>query len=172
MKAELVVELYTQVGLISNTSVREFVQDMLNFARPSFCERPAARHHHFLDERGESGNLLHTIRVVKIVSAIATACAVTKDIKDIQLASAILHDVCRYGLDGKSEYTHVKHQSLVRALAERHNLSCDYYELIMRIIENHMGRWGDPPFTPKIGLDEVLHLADCVESHLPEVMQC
>lgn len=170
MKAELVVELYSQVELISNPSIREFVQDMVSLGRSSFFTQPASRDHHLLDERGESGNLLHTIRVVKIVLVLVEACSMTKDSKDILVASAILHDLCRYSLKG--EYSGEDHPALVRKMAVEHGLSCEYYELIMRIMENHMGKWGDPVFTPSIGMDEVLHLADCVEAHLPEVIQC
>ncbi len=170
MKAELVVELYSQIELISSTSIRVFVQDMVSLERSSFFTQPASRNHHLLDERGESGNLLHTIRVVKIVLMLAEACGMTRDPKDILIASAVLHDLCRYDQEGK--HIGKGHPLLVRKLAEEYGLVCSFYELIMDMIEKHMGKWGDPPFTPNIGMDAILHLADCVEAHLPEVIQC
>lgn len=170
MRAELVVELYSQVELISNASIREFVQDMISLGRSSFFTQPASQDHHLLDERGESGNLLHTLRVAKIVLVLADACSMTRDSKDVLVASAILHDLCRYSLKG--EYSGKGHPALVRKMAVEHDLSCEYQELIMNTIENHMGKWGSPPFTPDLGMAEALHLADCVEAHLPEVIQC
>jgi len=92
--------------------------------------------------------------------------------KDVLIASAILHDLCRYGVEDEFNYSHEGHPFLVRRLAEDHSLTCDCYDLIMRIIENHMGRWGNPSFIPPISLDGVLHFADCIEARLPEVMQC
>ncbi len=170
MKAELVVELYSQIGLISDSSIRAFVQDMISLERSSFFTQPASWDHHLLDERGESGNLLHTIRVVKIVLVLAEACSMTKDCRDILLASAILHDLGRYDLKGR--YSGKNHPALVRKMAEEHDLTCRFYEVTMDMIEKHMGKWGDPPFTPKVGMDAILHLADCVEANLPEVIQC
>lgn len=170
MKAGLVVELYSQIELISNPSIRNFVQDLVGLGRSSFFTRPASRNHHLPDERGESGNLLHSIRVIKIVLVIADACSVTEDVKNILVAAATLHDLRRYGPKDEFDYSCENHPLLVRKMAEEHSLSCDYYELIMRIVENHMGKWGKPPFAPNVGLDEVLHLADCIEAHLPEVI--
>ncbi|MBA7704932.1 hypothetical protein ES703_113755 [subsurface metagenome] len=170
MRAELVAELYSQIELISNSSIRSFVQDMVSLGRASFFTQPASRDHHLPDERGESGNLLHTIRVVKIVLVLVDACSMTKDSKDVLVASAILHDLCRYDLEG--EYSGTDHPMLVRKMAEEYGLTCSFYELIMDMVEKHMGKWGDPPFTPKVGMDAILHLADCVEAHLPEVIQC
>ena len=168
MNTDLVVELYSQIELISNSSIRNFVQDMVSLQRSSFFTQPASQDHHLLDERGESGNLLHTIRVIRIVLVLVDACSMTKDSKDILVTGAILHDLGRYDLKGK--YTGKDHPTIVRKIAEEHNLSCEYYELIMNVIESHMGKWGNPPFNPDIGLAEALHLADCVEAHLPEVI--
>jgi len=164
------VDLYRQVHLIFNPSIRDFVLSMLSYAPAGFYERPASTRHHLLDERGESGNLLHTIRVVKIVLILVDVSTIRDTEKDVLVASAILHDLCRYGLDGESEHSCSNHPSLVRIVAEEHSLTCDCYDLIMRIIENHMGRWGSPQFIPHISLDGVLHFADCICARALEVM--
>ncbi len=170
MKAELVVELYSQIELISNSSIRVFVQDMVSLGRSSFFTRPASRNHHLPDERGESGNLLHSIRVIKIVLILADACGSTKDVRDILVAAATLHDLRRYGSKDEFDHSCENHPLLVRMMAKEHGLSCDYFELIMRIIENHMGRWGNPPYIPQLGLDDILHFADCVSARALEVI--
>ncbi|GAH76565.1 unnamed protein product, partial [marine sediment metagenome] len=89
--------------------------------------------------------------------------------KDALIASAILRDLCQYGLNDEFEHSCKDHPSLVKRLAEEHSLTCDNFYLIMRIIENHMGRWGYPQFIPHISLDGVLHFADNIEAKLPEV---
>ncbi len=168
--ASLKIELYRQVHLIFNPSIRDFVLDMLGYAPAGFFERPASTRHHPLNERGEGGNLLHTIRVVKVVLIITEISTIKGDEKDVLVASAILHDVGRYGLDGESERSCKNHPRLVRKLAEDHKLDCDHFHLIMRIIGNHMGRWGSPQFIPHISLDGVLHFADCICARALEVM--
>lgn len=166
------VDLYRQVHLIFNPSIRNFVLDMLSYAPAGFYERPASTRHHLPDERGESGNLLHTIRVVNMVLVLVDVSTIKGVEKDVLMASAILHDLCRYGLEDEFEHSCRNHPSLVRRVAEDHSLTCDCYDLIMRIIENHMGRWGDPQFIPHISMDGMLHIADCICARGLEVMQC
>lgn len=166
------VELYHQVHLIFSPSIRDFVLNMLSYAPPGFFERPASTCHHLLDERGEGGNILHTVRVVKIVLVLVDISTIGGPEKDVLVASAILHDLCRHGLDGESEHSCPNHPLLVRRVAEEHSLTCDRYDLVMRIIENHMGRWGSPQFIPHVSLDGVLHFADCIEDRLLEVIRC
>jgi len=164
------VELYRQVHLIFNPSIRDFVLNMLSYAPPGFYERRASTEHHLPDERGENGNLLHTIRVVSMVLVIVDISTIKGNEKDVLVASAILHDLCRYGLEDEFERSCENHPQLVRRMAEDHSLTCDCYDLIMRIIECHMGRWGSPQFIPHISLDGVLHFADCICARALEVM--
>lgn len=166
------LDLYRQAHLIFDPSIRDFVLDMLSYAPPGFFEQPASTEHHPLDERGESGNMLHTIRVVNMVLLLIDISTIRGIERDALLASAILHDLCRHGLEDEYERSCPDHPFLVRKVAEGHSLTCDCYDLIMRIIENHMGRWGSPLFIPHISLDGVLHIADCIEARLPEVMRC
>jgi len=167
---DMKVELYHQVHLIANPSIHDFVLSMLSYAPAGFFERPASANHHPLDERGENGNLLHTIRVVKMVLVLIDISIIKGISHDVLIASAILHDLCRYGLNDESELSCKDHPLLVKRLAEEHSLTCDNFYLIMRIIENHMGRWGYPSFIPHIILDGVLHIADCICARALEVM--
>lgn len=166
------VDLYRQVHLIFNSSIRDFVLTMLSYAPEGFFKRRASTEHHLPDERGENGNLLHTIRVVNMVLIIVDISTIKGDDKDVLIASAILHDLCRYGIDDEFDYSHESHPHLVRKLAEDRSLTCDHFFLIMRIIGNHMGRWGSPSFIPHISMDGVLHFADCIEDNLQGVMRC
>ena len=164
--------LYRQANLIDNSSIRDFVLTMLSYASTGFYERPASTRHHPLDERGEGGNLLHTARVVNMVLVLAEISTMEGVEKDALVAGAILHDLCRYGLEDEFERSCKNHPLLVRRVAEEHSLSCDCYDLIMRIIENHMGQWGNQQFIPHISIDGMLHIADTVCARGLEVMQC
>lgn len=163
-KAILIGRLNERIKLISDPSIYGFVRKMLDLAPSSYYNRAASTRHHLPDERRQHGNLLHTIRVVDLAVVIADTCDMEKIKLDILIASAILHDMCRHGVDGNSEHSRKDHPQLVRKVAEEHNLSCVSYESIMRTIESHMGRWGDPPFTPDLMTGEILHIADAINA--------
>lgn len=160
----LIKELETRVKLIVNPSIRTFVDDMLELAPNAFYDRPASTRHHALDERDKHGNLLHTIRVVDLVLIMVDVCRVDKVSKDILVASAILHDMFRHGIDGEQEHSCASHPALVRNVAEANNLTCRHYDTIMVVVECHMGRWGSRPFTPNLTVKDILHLADSIDA--------
>ncbi len=165
----LISELNARSRLIINPSIFGFVRKMLDLAPAAFYQRPASTRHHALDERKEGGNLLHTIRVVDMVLIIADVCVVRKREVDVLIASAVLHDMFRHGIDGKEEHSCDDHPSLVREVAEAHSLTCDDYETILAGVENHMGRWRQGPnlprlTTPRLTLSNILHLADSIDA--------
>ena len=160
----LIRELEARVKLIANPSIHNFVDKMLNLAPNAFYERPASTRHHALDEREKHGNLLHTVRVVDMALIMADVCRITEVNRDILVASAILHDMFRHGVDGKLEHSCLNHPLLVREVAEANNLTCRYYDTIMAAVESHMGRWGSLPFTPRLSIEGILHLADSIDA--------
>lgn len=167
-KQKLTEELYTLVGEIEDPEIRSFVVKMLVAAPLSFWERRASENHHLEDERGPHGNLLHTVRVTKLVKVICDVLSVQTFVCDLHLSRAILHDLCRYGLDSKSDHTVPNHPWLVRELASKCGATCFWIDVILTPIEHHMGKWGNPPFQISISNDAVLHLADSIEARIPE----
>ncbi len=170
--ADLMGELNARSRLIVDPSICVFVRKMLESAPAAFYERPASTHHHALDEREEGGNLLHTVRVIDLVLIMADVCRINKASKDILVASAILHDMFRHGIDGEQEYSCASHPALVRNVAEANNLMCRHYDAIMEAVEHHMGRWGSLPFTPHLTIKDILHLADSIDARWLEDLAC
>lgn len=169
-KIGLVVELQNLVRQIQDVSIFSFVMKMLNVAPQSFWERGAAVKHHLEDERGKHGNLLHTVRVVKLTMVLCDVADLPQLEKDILTASPVLHDMCKYGVHDEFDYIHKDHPSFVRRLAKEHKLSCPYSNWIFEIIEAHMGRWGTPPVTPIVDPRYILLIADATIARLREVM--
>lgn len=169
---KLSVALGRVVNSITNDSIRHFTEEML---LKSFVNMklPASRSHHLPDEREEFGNTLHTLRVASLCKLIADAVSVEDGSAlntDILKSAACLHDVCRHGLLGLSEESRPAHPYLVRELAREFNLTCDYFDDIMAVIESHMGRWGEKPVAFEIDTALALHLADCIVARWAEVM--
>lgn len=169
-KDELTYDLFMLVDNIQEATILRFVTDVLEVAPKSFWKRGASRRHHLEDERGELGNLLHTIRVVKLTNIICDIINCSKISRDITLAAAVLHDMCRYGLDGKASSSVPEHPYLVRQLADKHNVMCPHKDQILAVIESHMGRWGEPPMHFDLSNKVILHLADCMVARALEVL--
>lgn len=167
--ADLVNELYSVIEDIEDLAIRDFVRDVLRVAPGSFWSWKASGEHHLEDERGEHGNLLHTVRVTKTVKVLCETADVTGVRRDYLTAASILHDICRYGLDDKSDKTVSNHPQLVRELADKFQIRTAHNEIFW-IIEKHMGKWGDPPQPIDVKDKDLLHIADCVEAHLLDIL--
>jgi len=164
-------ELNTLVGRIITRDFRDLTEATLKVAPAAFWTRECSKKYHPVDERGLYGNLVHTIRVGRVVLVIVDACGYSRWTIDRVLSGAILHDVCRHGLDGKSQYSDKEHPRLVRQLMDnnRIGLNSPAREEMLEDIEKHMGRWDNPSYAPGILPSEVLHLADAVDAKLVEV---
>ena len=99
------------------------------------------------------------------------SCAYKRRDIDRVLSGAILHDVCRYDLDGSSQYSHKDHPRLVRKLMDKHRIGVDssFREEVLEDIEKHMGRWDKSSYIPKISTSGILHLADVIDAKLEEI---
>lgn len=156
------------VDCMYSEDIREFTVKLLNVAPKTFWTEPASRNHHAKDERGECGNLLHTIRVIKTVKIIAMAADCGQFRTDILVSAAALHDICRHGLFGLEEFSVSNHPELIKELAKNNDISCNASDIIFTIIEAHMGIWGRYPRPAKISVVDVLHLADVINARLLE----
>lgn len=171
---DLFSTLSETVNLIENDSIREFTKAMIDKAPAIVWERAASTRYHLLDERGDYGNLLHTIRVVSLCKVIMDAVEVapgnTSLGRDVLLSAALLHDICRHGLFGLDVSTRTDHPDLVLMHARQYGLTCDCFDDIMSTIGVHMGKWSPRPVSFTIDADLALHLADYIATHWTEVM--
>lgn len=164
-------ELNALVGKIITKDFRDLTEETLKVAPVTFWTKQCSLKYHPVDERSIYGNLVHTIRVGKLVLVIVSSCGYNRWNIDRVLSGAILHDVCRHGLDGLSEFSDKEHPRLVRQLMDKHKigLSSPAREEVLEDIEKHMGRWDKPAYAPKILPSEVLHLADAIDAKLEEI---
>lgn len=164
---KLIRELYNIINTIENVDVRDFTMTLVQKAPQLNWEKRASISHHPKDERGKFGNLIHTIRVARTVIVMSESTPLSTWERDILVSAAVLHDCCRYGLDGKAEFSVPEHPHLVKKLAR----TCGVGVLpqVFEIIEAHMGRWGTPAFIPHLDLKTTLHLADALCAHLGDI---
>ncbi len=171
-KQDALTLLAMQAGAIHTPCIRDFTLAMMKIAPPSFRTAQASKVHHPLDEREPGGNALHTLRVVKIVRLLADACDYDRLATDKLISAAIIHDLCRYGLDDENEVTLKDHALYPRKLAERYSMrpnDWEFSEDIFDIAENHMGRWGPNQYFPQVDSSDIIHIADVLSAHANEV---
>jgi hypothetical protein len=121
--------------------------------------------------QGVGGLVRHTKAVVMFAEELlrmSSYAYMKEEYKDYVIASCILHDTAKYGIDGfdKSEYkNHAKNASI--AFANYCEQVMDYtpHFLLLNAIESHMGQWStdreDRPFT---SVDRCVHMADYMAS--------
>lgn len=168
---ERITELYSIVCQVHDESIQAFTKSMLDVAPKSFWGARASRVHHPPDERGPGGNCIHTLRVIKLVRLMADSCNLSILSTDILISAAVIHDLCRYGLDDEHEATLKEHALIPRQLAARHSIPCGHAEEIFAITENHMGRWGPNPYIPQATPSDLMHFADVISAHADEVWE-
>ena len=146
--AILKVLLETQVGLIRDKELRELVRKVVEKLPEAFWKREASKFYHPTDERGEGGNLLHTLRVIKVADKMLDTTTYNSLARDIVRGGAILHDCQRHGPDGTARVTVKEHPKLARELIESliGEGAPRKWELLLDIVEKHMGKFQNPAY--------------------------
>jgi hypothetical protein len=162
-------ELYKIVKSISNGSIKAWTEAMLAVAPAAFWDKAASStgKYHKPDENGVGGQVVHTLRVCAVIAHLVNMEKSPVIERDMLLSAAILHDICKYGVDGKSEHTLLEHPQLVVELweAQKGNLPiCAQDTQIIGIVSQHSGRWTSEPIMTPTKLGTLLHIADFVAS--------
>lgn len=182
---EKLAPLIDEINLISDEAIKSFVRSALMKA-DFFWDIPSSfsGKYHPNDERGPGGNVLHTKRVVRIASVMSESYSLSIEERDVVIAAAILHDICKGHKPGDSNepcydpmhpYAVGKFIEKCRAEDRKHAdassstlyLSEEVVQSILRLVRCHLGPWSPVPETyPITYLDFILHLADNVASKL------
>lgn len=156
-------QLLTAIDTIQDQEIHDFTLYVVLAADPRNWECATSRSHHQPDERGEMGNTLHTLRVLKMTEIILTSTDKTEYEKDISRSVSILHDCCKRGIDGSWGYTVPDHPHLVELLIKNAGIEVPDKRIIEGI-RAHMGIWGKPPYIPKLTVEDIAHLSDCISA--------
>jgi len=161
-EAQLRMEL--AVNKIKDSSLRDFVFEVLSHLPAQAWQREASLKYHHPDEREPGGNILHELRVATLADLISEVCNLKPLDRDLVRAAALLHDCCRHGLNADEKWTTKNHANLVRTFIEKTCKPSNWTNPVCDIIETHMSRWGIPPYIPQMDLRDILVIADYVTS--------
>jgi len=162
-------KLYDLMGTIKDNSIRSWTMSFMTRSPQAFWDKPASStgKYHKEDENGVGGQIVHTLRVCAIVEHLVRMDNIGELNRDILISAAILHDICKYGMEGQSEHTLSEHPQLVKSLWEKNLLvlpKCEYDRKIIDTILQHSGRWGGLPLPIKTHSGRLLHIADFIAS--------
>ena len=174
------IELFkTELDYIQDKNIKEFVTQVLLKLPNYFFEVAASStgKYHPKYSLGHQGLVRHTKSAVRIaVDILGLEMMKYKDIeKDIIIASLILHDGLKHGVNG-DRYTVTEHPLEIVKFIERDSeltnlLDKEILETIFGCIRSHMGEWNSDYKTkreilpkPKSKLQNIVHLADYLSS--------
>ena len=162
-------ELLKVIKTISNDSIKSWTLCMMAVAPAAFWDKAASStgKYHKPDENGVGGQVVHTLRVCAVIAHLVNMEKLTVSERDILLSAAVIHDICKYGVDGKTEHTLLEHPLLVDKLRQSSIVllpSCEFDKAIIETVEQHSGRWSSEPIIKHTKLGSLLHIADFVAS--------
>ena len=159
--------LHLQVQSIKDEVLRNIVETVLEKLPEAFWKRESSKKYHPADERGVNGNLIHTLRVAKLVDRILNTGEEDQYRRDLLKVAAILHDCLRHGPSGTGQWSAKDHPQLVRQFIEQEcDLQGETVNKLCDVIEHHMGQWGKPVHYTNIDDYDLLHLADFLATQL------
>lgn len=171
-----------ELSLIKNKEINSIVKEALEKAPEVVWDRPASStmKYHPLNENGGIETVYqHTQRVVAMAATLLSnpVCVgeadnggLSEEDRDILIASAILHDSCKYGLDdpAREKYTKFEHPILVSQLLPSDNGG--YWDRICKTVASHSGSWNTSKYSdvklplPETLAEKLLHEADYLAS--------
>lgn len=155
-------ELLFYIESISTNSVRSIVKEILDKVPETFWTKPSSKNHHHPDERIEGGNVLHSLRVIKIVQLICDMTDMPIIERDEEIGAAAVHDVMKYGIDGNSNYILSNHAKIMANWILDNFGGNVHARNISNIVATHMGKWETPPNSVTISQNDILKIADCL----------
>jgi len=157
-------ELFLMIGHITDPLLQTFTMVALQEAPSHFWHKPSsAGNHHPIDEHGEGGLALHSLRVARVCWVL---CRSRPDLNsDVILSAGILHDIGRYGLgENPSQYSLPDHPDI--AAGYLRELGGESLEDVACAVETHTGRWGR--IQPRNETEWLVHYADCIAANYQE----
>ena len=167
-----------ELNYIYNPNIKKFAEEAIKILPNYFFKAPASStsRHHPKFAQGESGLLRHTIAAIKIAVELfrTDLWELTSDKKDLILASLILHDGFKLGIN-EEKYTRFDHPLIVCEELSKNKclkdlLPEEQFEFIIENIKSHMGKWRfskdnkEIMPVPKTVSQKLTHLADYLSS--------
>ena len=171
--------LNAEVNMIKTPEIKALTQIVLQDIPNRTWTMRTSKNYHPVDERGYCGNIIHTLRVLKLSKLLLLEVDPEPWERDAAVSAAALHDCKKFGSESTMNWMHPKHAQLASETIRRvihtefTELSSDkksMLELIAISVSNHMSKWQkeDPLYIPKLGtpldLSLVLVLADFISA--------
>lgn len=168
-----------QINSINNITIQNLVMEALNNVNDEFFKAPASSTGKYHPEYslGEGGLVRHTISAVWFANTLweLEQNKINNENwlyeRDLIIASLILHDTCKSGINFENKYTVHDHPLLVKDLitVDDEDKKSTWNE-INEIISSHMGEWSTNKMSnitlpkPTTKLQRFVHMCDFLSS--------
>lgn len=120
---------------------------------------------------GEGGLYRHTLAATLIAKDLVQLemFELTDLEKDIVICALLLHDVCKLGIL-EEKYTRFDHPLLAAHLVRARCTNQNFIDMVVPLIESHMGQWNTAKYStiilpkPVTKLQKIVHLCDYLAS--------
>lgn len=150
-KFERISTFKDELNYINSKQIRSIVEDVLEVVPEYFFKIPSSStgKYHPSFSLGEGGLVRHTKIAVRIAYDMFTIVPqFTQEERDCIIASLILHDCCKSGME-YSSYTKHEHPILACQLIDS-IVKNKYTDQIKRGIASHMGQWNTNKYSDEI----------------------
>lgn len=168
---KLKARLDAEVNLLTTPEIRDLTRKVLEGVPGRVWTNRASKKYHPEDERGYCGNLLHTLKVVRVFRLLISGIKHEPWEEDAGVSAALLHDSRRFGKDSDTPYTAENHAEVAGKMIGEAivNMALPYYKLgaIVEAVTGHMGKWQkEPYYIPALGIPLGINLLLVLADHI------
>jgi 23S rRNA maturation-related 3'-5' exoribonuclease YhaM len=169
-----------EIGFINNPIVKEITEEGIALLPDYFYSVPASStgKYHPLYALGEGGLYRHVKAAINIAVMLFKIYDFLPIEEDLIIASLILHDGWKQGIDGLGNSVHSHPLIATKILKESINTNgisekSEYLSIICNNIASHMGQWTTSKWdstilpSPKTDMEKFVHLCDYLASRKP-----
>jgi len=151
------------ISRIDDATIRKFTASALKEAPKYFwtASSSSSGKHHPIDEHGDGGLVLHTVRVFNVAEALIHSMTGHGISPDVIRSGALLHDIYRYGICNVAEATTNKtHPELAATALTTMEVDFSEKKKIIFCVARHMGKWGQ--VLPNSMDELIVHFSDTI----------
>lgn len=169
-----------ELNYIKNPIVREIVEEGVALIPDYFYHVPASSSgtYHPSYTVGDGGLYRHVQAAVSIAKMLFRIYEFTDLEEDMIVASLILHDGWKQGVDGsggKTLHSHpvIASDILIKRVVQSSEIKTEFIHIICSNIASHMGQWTTSEWDstilpePKTDMQKFVHLCDYIASRKP-----
>ena len=140
------------LALINNQEIRALAERILAMLPGYWWTVPASSSgkYHPKHSLGKGGLVRHSLVAAMFARFIAIAWGWSRDMVDIAIVAALVHDGMKQGADGAEGHTVFEHPTLMAQFLRENFPGNKWAEILAHMIESHMGQWNTSKYSTAV----------------------